>query len=493
MTKYRILLTFDMAFTATTYIETKVLPINGILYFPFKPVWPSVAGTYTYSVSPGLPAGLYLTTSTGYIGGASATGFEPIAVSSATDYTITITQAAPFETDSSTFNLSVVQTPLRYRIHTDKITGVVDYPIFGFVTGIPSGGTRPFSYEITPALPPGIEYASTSGVISGIPSVAVSAQNYSITLTDAVSTVTTQTFTLGVIEALNTVSTVDTIKTSHYNTLTVVSNDILGPGINGYGSLSANKWLVTNKNLVTLYGWERLLNDLYIISKHITNYGQFLPLIPQTLTNTTLITSTITNSIIRYETYLEANRYNCHPLQYQASLVTGSTIYRGSNEERYGPLLELPGISSRTSTWGIYPEPSIRHIIEYTFLTGDAARYFFNAGGEIVWEPNYQATSINPSELDVEWAEVINKIIDIGGYVYSRDQFNSGDVTFTYDTISLQIPTTLAIDIIVTKNLSQDERGQIENVITLTIEFRNENSPDFVVTPSVGLWQINVP
>lgn len=481
-----------MAFTATTFINTQVLPVNGNLYFPFKPVWPSVNGTYTYSISPGLPEGLYFTTSTGYIGGAVATGGAPIELSSSTNYTITITQDDPFETDTSTFNLSVVQTPLRYRIHTKQITGVIGYPILTLVTGIPSGGVRPFTYNITPSLPAGMEYSTATGVISGTPSAISSTQTYSITLTDAVSTATTQTFKFGVIDAQDTLSTSDTINTLHYNTLTSIANDILGPGLNGYGSLVADKWEVTTNNLVTLYGWERLLNDLFIISKHITNRGRVLDLI-STLTTTTLVSSTITNHIINYTAYLEANRYHCHPLQYQASLVTGSTIYRGSSEERYGPLQELPGISTRTSSWGVNPTPSIRHVIEYTFLTGDMARYFFNLGGELVWEPNYQAASINPSELDVEWATVINKIIDIGGFVYARDQFNSGDFTFTYDTVSLQVPTTLAVDIVVTKNLGPDARGQIGNVITMTIEFRNENSPDFVVTPSVGLWEILVP
>ena len=80
-------LTISSAVAATQAVANKVLT-NGVAATSFTPVTGS-GGTspLSYSVSPALPAGLAISSSTGAITG------TPTAISSATTYTVTVTDA----------------------------------------------------------------------------------------------------------------------------------------------------------------------------------------------------------------------------------------------------------------------------------------------------------------------------------------------------------------------------------------------------------------
>jgi hypothetical protein len=136
---------------------------------------PMVTGTVTsYAVSPALPAGLTLNTSSGLISG------TPAAVAAAANYTVTATNSA----GSTNFALSiaVVLLPpkaLSYPNPQSLAVGTQITPLNPFVAGLVS------SYSVSPALPAGLSLDPTSGQISGTPTAPAAAATYTITATNA--------------------------------------------------------------------------------------------------------------------------------------------------------------------------------------------------------------------------------------------------------------------------------------------------------------------
>jgi hypothetical protein len=64
------------------------------------------------------------------------------------------------------------------------------------VTG--SGGTSPLTYSVSPSLPSGLSLNSSTGAITGTPTVTSSATSYTVTVTDANNLVASNTFSLTV-------------------------------------------------------------------------------------------------------------------------------------------------------------------------------------------------------------------------------------------------------------------------------------------------------
>ncbi|MGI9539130.1 MAG: putative Ig domain-containing protein, partial [Miltoncostaeaceae bacterium] len=134
----------------------------------------STSGTPTYSVSPALPAGLSLNTSTGAITG------TPTATQSAKTHTITVTD------DGGTADDAI-------DIEVANPAPAVDYPASAALTRTeamtpitPSGATSGTpTYSVSPALPAGLSIDSSTGEISGTPTVTAASATYTVTLTDA--------------------------------------------------------------------------------------------------------------------------------------------------------------------------------------------------------------------------------------------------------------------------------------------------------------------
>ena len=153
-----------------------------LLNAAMTPDYPSVTGSVnSYSVSPALPAGVSLNTSTGVISG------TPTSTSSATNYTVTATNSYGSTSCVLSFSVSgVAPSGLSYAYA--PILAVVGGAI---TSDSPSVTGAVTSFSISPALPAGLNISSTTGVISGTPTTAKAATTYTVTATNLYGSTTT--------------------------------------------------------------------------------------------------------------------------------------------------------------------------------------------------------------------------------------------------------------------------------------------------------------
>lgn len=150
---------------------------------PFAPV--SLTAPITYSISPSLPSALSLNTSTGVISG------TPNLAQASTSYTVTATDA----------NSTAVSTTLTIQIAglnpaSQSVSTQVGSAITSTAALTATGFSGAVSYAISPSLPTGMAFSTSTGVISGTPSSALAQQVYTITGTGATAGTATTTVTI---------------------------------------------------------------------------------------------------------------------------------------------------------------------------------------------------------------------------------------------------------------------------------------------------------
>jgi len=146
---------------------------------------PTVGGgpVASYSVTPSLPTGLSLHTTTGVISG------TPTAVTAGANYTVTATNAAG--STNATVNITInlgAPTNLTYDGGGFGL-GYVTPPSFTTLTPSNTGGVAT-SYSIDPALPAGITISATTGVISGTPSATYASTSHTVTASNSAGSTT---------------------------------------------------------------------------------------------------------------------------------------------------------------------------------------------------------------------------------------------------------------------------------------------------------------
>ena len=143
------------------------------------PVVPEGMGTspFTYSVSPDLPAGLTIDPATGTISG------TPTAAAAATEYTLTITDAAGASAPWPQPVVIEVQAPTPLAdAYVYEVGKEIDSVVF---PPAPAGlGTPPLTYSLSPLLPAGLTFDSATRTLSGTPTAAAAATDYTYTVTD---------------------------------------------------------------------------------------------------------------------------------------------------------------------------------------------------------------------------------------------------------------------------------------------------------------------
>ncbi|HPJ09201.1 MAG TPA: CotH kinase family protein, partial [Flavobacterium sp.] len=137
---------------------------------------PTVTGTVdSYSVAPALPTGLSLNTTTGVISG------TPTVVSANATYTITATNSGGFTTFGIQIQVNdIAPSALSYNSPNvfTRNTAIAN------LNPSVSGGAV-ISYGVSPALPTGLSLNTTTGVISGTPTVVSANATYTITATNS--------------------------------------------------------------------------------------------------------------------------------------------------------------------------------------------------------------------------------------------------------------------------------------------------------------------
>lgn len=134
----------------------------------------------SYSISPNLPAGLTINSTTGVISG------TPSAVSTQTSYTVTGTNASGTVTATVVITVNVT-APVSLSYTTPNV----------YTTGTAITALNPSStggminqYSIGPSLPAGLTIDANTGIISGTPSAVSSQTSYTVTGSNVSGTVT---------------------------------------------------------------------------------------------------------------------------------------------------------------------------------------------------------------------------------------------------------------------------------------------------------------
>ena len=159
----------------------------------------SFSGTLSYAVSPALPSGLSLNSSTGVVSG------TPSASQSATSYTVTGTGSG---SGSATATISITVAAASVPAlspSTQSVSGTAGSSITATTAYTATNFSGTLSYAVSPALPSGLSLDSSTGVVSGTPSASQSATSYTITGTGSGSGSATATISITV-SASNAIS-----------------------------------------------------------------------------------------------------------------------------------------------------------------------------------------------------------------------------------------------------------------------------------------------
>jgi hypothetical protein len=184
----------NSAVTATQSISSAILTQN-FAVTSFTPIT-SGGGTAprTYGVSPTLPAGLTLSSTSGAITG------TPTATLAATPFTVTVTDANG-ATASNTFSLTVNGAVTATQAIASK-TLTQNHAATSFTPITGGGGVGTLAYSISPTLPTGLSFDTSTGAVTGTPTATLGATTFTVTVTDANSATASNTFSLTINSAV---------------------------------------------------------------------------------------------------------------------------------------------------------------------------------------------------------------------------------------------------------------------------------------------------
>ena len=171
-----------------SYATVAPLALDGAI----TPITPTVAGSFTaWSISPSLPTGLVFNTQTGVITG------TPSVLSSATTYTVSATASGA--STSTTVSISVIANAPVISYSSNAYTFVKNVAI---TSQSPTNtGSPATTWRISPALPAGLSFNGSTGLISGAATAASTSTSYTVTATNTAGSGST-TFSITVLAAL---------------------------------------------------------------------------------------------------------------------------------------------------------------------------------------------------------------------------------------------------------------------------------------------------
>lgn len=154
-----------------------------------SPIVGGGSSPYSYSISPAVPTGLTFNTGTGLLSG------TPTTAQASTPYVVTVTDNVGA---TATQGISIsVTAPSMTLTGYSSISGTTGTAITS-QTPTPSGGTAPYTYGVSPALPSGLSLNASTGVLSGTPGAAQTSSGYTITATDSLGATASQIISITV-------------------------------------------------------------------------------------------------------------------------------------------------------------------------------------------------------------------------------------------------------------------------------------------------------
>ena len=171
----------DAAPSSISYSPNSFTETKGSAMTPASPT-SSGGAVVTWSISPTLPSGLSIDSSTGEISG------TPTVLSTITTYTITATNTGSATTTIDITINDIIPSSITYSSTSYSLT-----KDFGpITTGTPTVSGGPVvTWSVSPTLPTGLSIDSTTGEITGTPTVLQTAVTYTITATNTGGSATT--------------------------------------------------------------------------------------------------------------------------------------------------------------------------------------------------------------------------------------------------------------------------------------------------------------
>ncbi|MCC5983931.1 MAG: autotransporter domain-containing protein [Rhodobacteraceae bacterium] len=140
-------------------------------------------GSYVFSVSPALPAGLSIDTDTGTISG------TPSVAASLDTYIVTV-QDGTGATETANVQIAVAHPALGLELSVASATLTRGQPMTP-ITATATGGDETYSFSIFPALPAGLSMDTGTGTISGTPTAEALRTTHTVTVEDGTGTTAT--------------------------------------------------------------------------------------------------------------------------------------------------------------------------------------------------------------------------------------------------------------------------------------------------------------
>jgi sugar lactone lactonase YvrE len=220
--------------TALTYNANPVVYTSGVAIAANSPSNGGGAVT-SYSVSPALPAGLILNTTTGIITGI------PTNVTAMGTYTVTATNSAGSTSAILTITVSATVTPPTALTYTANPAIYINGVAIAANSPSSSGGAVT-SYSVIPDLPAGLALSTTTGVITGTPTAVTATGTYTVTATNSAGS-TTANLTI-TINATAVAPVINTFKASPVS-IGLGAGSILTWDVTGANTLSINNGVGT--------------------------------------------------------------------------------------------------------------------------------------------------------------------------------------------------------------------------------------------------------
>ncbi len=206
-----------------------------------------------YSISPSLPSGMIFNASTGSMSGA------PIQAQAQRSYTITASGLGG--TSTATFVLTVIAAEVAPAIMLSNSVQsvIVGNSIVAVIASNSVGAINSNGYSISPSLPSGLVFNTSTGSISGTPTQVQTQQTYSVTAKGLAGS-STATFTLSVTAqvaapSLTLSNSVQTVKVGNPILLATPTNSGGAINANGYSiSPTLPSGLSFNANSGTISG-----------------------------------------------------------------------------------------------------------------------------------------------------------------------------------------------------------------------------------------------